>query len=316
MREQKSHLKYKWSMSVAMAFVIIGLVLGSSIVQASGTDFQFSSDFNVTLTGSNLTVTIASGGTVAGFSIGSTTLTLNLDSGSNVTVKSNNFYTLSNTLSQTTQCNNGYSYVTFTGGSIPSNVVITPSSTVACVLANPVATVTAPMAGSTVGGTSVTLSATATPSQGFIITQVQFQVDGLNVGSPVTNSPYNYSWDSTSVSDGQHSITAVATDSGSRQGISDPISVTVRNTPPELSNGSPSGTLSAGTTSATLTLTSDENATCKYDTDAGTFYASMPNTFTTTGGTSQSTNVTGLSGANIYSYSLLSKLTEGPARRC
>src|ERR1019366_9271752 len=161
-------------------------MLSTHLVVASGTDFQFNSDFNVLLTGPSLSVIIASGSSVASFSVGSTTLTLNLDSGSNVTVKSTSFYTLSNTLSQTTQCNNNYSYVTFTGGSGPSNVVITPSSTVACVFANPVATVTAPTAGSTVGGTSVTLSATATPSQGFIITQVQFQVDGSNVGAAVT----------------------------------------------------------------------------------------------------------------------------------
>ena len=87
-----------------------------------------------------------------------------------------------------------------------------------------------------------------------------------------------------------------------RQGTSDPISVTVRNTPPVLSNGSPSGTLSYGTTSTTLALTTDENATCKYDTVPGTSYASMPNTFTTTGSTSQSTSITGLSSGNSYSY--------------
>ena len=288
--------------ATALLCVFFGNIMGSKLVFASGTDFQFNSDFNVMLTESNLMVTIASGSSVASFSVGSTTLTLNLDSGSNSTVKSTNFYTLSNTLLQTTQCNNNYSYVTFTGGSSPSDVVITPSSTVACVLANPVATVTAPTAGSTVGGVSVTLSASATPSEGYTITQVQFQVDGSNVGAPVTNSPYNYNWDSTSVSDGQHSITVVATDSGSRQGTSDPISVTVRNTPPLRFGGAPSGILPSNTTSVNLTLTTDENATCKYGTTAGTSYASMPNTFTTTGGTSQSSAVSGLIAGNSYTY--------------
>lgn len=229
MREQKSHLKYKWSMAVAMAFVIIGLVLGSSIVQASGTDFQFNADFNIQLTGSNLIVTIASGSTVAGFSVGSTTLTLNLDSGSNVTVKSSNFYTLTNSLGSQTQCAGGYSYVTFPGGSGPSNVTVTPSLVVACSQAAPIVTVTAPTAGSTVAGTSVTLSATATPSQGNTITQVQFQVDGSNVGAAVTTAPYNYSWDSTSVPDGSHTLTAVATDSLGTNGTSPGIVVTVQN---------------------------------------------------------------------------------------
>ncbi|HXG19026.1 MAG TPA: LamG-like jellyroll fold domain-containing protein [Methylomirabilota bacterium] len=73
-------------------------------------------------------------------------------------------------------------------------------------------------------------------------------------------------------------------------------------TPPVLSNGQPSGTLAAGTTQTTLSLTTDENATCKYATTAGTPYASMPTVFSTTGGTSHSTTVNGLSGGQTYNY--------------
>lgn len=40
-------------------------------------------------------------------------------------------------------------------------------------------------------------------------------------------------------------------------------------TPPVVSNGSPSGTLAAGTANTTLTVTTDENATCRYSTTAG-----------------------------------------------
>src|ERR1035437_9081446 len=227
--EHNRHLQYKYLESVAFACVMVSAVLCSSVAQASGTDFQFSSDFNVTLTSPNLTITIASGSTVAGFSVGSTTLTLNLDSGSNVTVKSSNFYTLTNSLGSQTQCAGGYSYVTFAGGSSPSNVTVTPSLVVACSQAAPIVTVTAPTAGSTIAGTSVTLSATATPSQGNTISQVQFQVDGSNVGAPVTTAPYNYSWDSTSVPDGSHTLTAVATDSLGTNGTSPGIVVTVQN---------------------------------------------------------------------------------------
>ncbi len=72
--------------------------------------------------------------------------------------------------------------------------------------------------------------------------------------------------------------------------------------PPVLSNGSPSGTLPAGTTQTTLSVTTDENATCRYSTVAGTSYAAMTNTFSTTGGTSHSTTVTGLSNGNSYSF--------------
>ena len=73
-------------------------------------------------------------------------------------------------------------------------------------------------------------------------------------------------------------------------------------TPPARSNGQPSGALPAGTTQTTLSLTTNENATCKYGTTAGIAYASMPSTFTTTGGTNHTTSVTGLANGGSYTY--------------
>ena len=55
-------------------------------------------------------------------------------------------------------------------------------------------------------------------------------------------------------------------------------------TPPVRSNGLPTGTLNSGTTQATLSLTTDENATCRYATMPGVAYSAMSNTFTPTGG--------------------------------
>ena len=73
-------------------------------------------------------------------------------------------------------------------------------------------------------------------------------------------------------------------------------------TPPTRSNPSPTGTLSQGTTSTTLSLTTNENATCRYSNVAGTSYDLMTETFTTTGNTSHSTTVDGLSDGNSYTY--------------
>ncbi|HMQ01632.1 MAG TPA: hypothetical protein PKD79_01000, partial [Candidatus Doudnabacteria bacterium] len=73
-------------------------------------------------------------------------------------------------------------------------------------------------------------------------------------------------------------------------------------TPPEMSNGGPSGQLISGTTQTNLTLNTDENATCKYGTVVDQTYAAKPNTFTTTGGTSHSSQVTGLTDDSSYSY--------------
>jgi len=73
-------------------------------------------------------------------------------------------------------------------------------------------------------------------------------------------------------------------------------------TPPSRSNGSPIGTLLPGTAQTTLSLTTNENATCKYSTTAGTLYFSMTNAFSATGGTSHSTTVSGLSNGSTYNY--------------
>lgn len=72
-------------------------------------------------------------------------------------------------------------------------------------------------------------------------------------------------------------------------------------TPPVSSAGSPSGTLALNTTSTTLSLTTDEAATCKYSTSSGTAYGSMT-PFTTTGGTSHSTSITSLTNGGSYIY--------------
>ena len=73
---------------------------------------------------------------------------------------------------------------------------------------------------------------------------------------------------------------------------------------PVLSNGQPTGQLPAGTSQATLQVTTNESATCRYSTSAGIAYASMSGSFTTTGGTAHSTTVGGLGDGLSYTYYL------------
>jgi hypothetical protein len=73
---------------------------------------------------------------------------------------------------------------------------------------------------------------------------------------------------------------------------------------PVRSAGAPSGTLPSSTTSATLSLVTDQATTCKYSTTAGVSYSAMPNVFATTGGTSHSTTVTNLRAGTKYNYYL------------
>src|SRR5437867_2820509 len=75
-------------------------------------------------------------------------------------------------------------------------------------------------------------------------------------------------------------------------------------TPPGRSDGSPTGTLPAGTTSATLSLKTDEAATCRYSTAAGVAYSRTRDTFSTTGGTSHSTAVGGLEDGGSFTFQL------------
>lgn len=92
----------------------------------------------------------------------------------------------------------------------------------------PTVSLTAPSAGATVSGSSATLSANASDNVG--VAGVQFKVDGNNAGSEDTSAPYSTTWDSTTVSNGTHTITAVASDAAGNTTTSSSVSVTVNNT--------------------------------------------------------------------------------------
>ncbi len=84
-------------------------------------------------------------------------------------------------------------------------------------------------------------------------------------------------------------------------------------TSPVLSEGSPSGTLPSGTTNTILSLSTNENATCRYSTLPGTSYSLLTNTFTTTGSTSHSQRVTVLVDGGNYHYYIRCQDTSGNA---
>ena len=88
----------------------------------------------------------------------------------------------------------------------------------------PAVSVTAPTG--TVSGT-VTISATATDNAG--VAGVQFRVDGTAIGAQDTTSPYNATWNTTTATNGTHTLTAVATDINGNTATSAPITITVNN---------------------------------------------------------------------------------------
>lgn len=88
----------------------------------------------------------------------------------------------------------------------------------------PSVTITAPGTGDTVGGV-VTIEATAADDNA--IAQVEFFIDNTSIGT-VASTPYSFDWDSSTVTNGEHTIRAVATDDAS-QTESHAIIVTVDN---------------------------------------------------------------------------------------
>jgi glucose/arabinose dehydrogenase len=73
----------------------------------------------------------------------------------------------------------------------------------------------------------VNVTANATDDTG--VASVQFYVDGNATGAPDTSSPYALAWDTRSVNNGAHTLTALATDIDGHSTLSAPVSVNVAN---------------------------------------------------------------------------------------
>jgi Bacterial Ig domain/Carboxypeptidase regulatory-like domain len=123
---------------------------------------------------------------------------------------------------------------------------------------SPSVAITSPAAGATVSG-NVHLTAAASDSIG--ITSVQFRLDGGNVGASLAAAPYAYTLSTTSLPNGSHTISAVATDASGNSTTSPSVAVTVDNTtkdttPPTVSMTSPAARATvSGMVAVTATAT-------------------------------------------------------------
>jgi hypothetical protein len=123
----------------------------------------------------------------------------------------------------------------------------------------PTVSLPAPSAGSPVSG-SINVTASASDNVG--VAGVQFKLDGHNLGSEDSSSPYSVAWDTTTVANGSHELTAVARDAAGNSNTSPAESVMVANPgpgpapPPGANNAAPvisrlklsASTFSRGTT--------------------------------------------------------------------
>src|SRR5438876_1156698 len=115
----------------------------------------------------------------------------------------------------------------------------------------PTVSITSPVSGATVGGTT---SVTANASDNVGVVGVQFVVGRASIGVEDAAAPYSVSWNTTTASNGSHTLTAVARDAAGNRTTSAAVTVTVFNdtTPPTVSITSPvSGATVGGTTSVT-----------------------------------------------------------------
>ena len=97
------------------------------------------------------------------------------------------------------------------GNGVPSDArIIQLGGTAAPDTIPPTVSITAPANGATVSGTAVTVSATASDNVG--VAGVQFKLDGANLGAEDTTAPYSVTWNTTTATNGSHTLTAVARD--------------------------------------------------------------------------------------------------------
>jgi len=90
----------------------------------------------------------------------------------------------------------------------------------------PTISITAPTNGATVSGT---MSVSANASDNVGVASVQFTLDGSNLGSALTASPYQVAWDTTTATNGAHVLGAAARDAAGNVGNAVPVTVTVSN---------------------------------------------------------------------------------------
>jgi uncharacterized protein (TIGR03790 family) len=91
----------------------------------------------------------------------------------------------------------------------------------------PTVSITAPVTNATVSNT-VVVSATA--NDNVAVANVQFQLNGMNLGASLTSAPYTVSWNTTTTANGSYTLTAIATDTSGNAATSTPVMVTVSNT--------------------------------------------------------------------------------------
>ena len=115
-----------------------------------------------------------------------------------------------------------------------------------CDTTPPTVAINSPTNGTTVSGSAVAVSASASDNVG--VSGVQFKLDGANLGAEDLSSPFSITWDTTLTTDGSHVLTAIARDAAGNSATSAGVGVNVSNAaPPPPPPPPPSGCFTFGT---------------------------------------------------------------------
>ncbi|HJU41525.1 MAG TPA: Ig-like domain-containing protein, partial [Vicinamibacterales bacterium] len=170
----------------------------------------------------------------------------------------------------------------------------------------PTVSISSPAAAATVSGT-ITVSANANDNVGVV--GVQFKLDGAKLGAESTASPYSVPWDTTTVADGSHTLTAVARDAAGNVKTSTAVVVTVKNdsTPPAIAAVSAADITANG---ATISWTTSEPADSRVEYGITTAYGNAT-ALSAALVTAHSASLAGLSGGTLYHYRVVSRDAAG-----
>ncbi|MDO8521176.1 MAG: Ig-like domain-containing protein, partial [bacterium] len=127
-----------------------------------------------------------------------------------------------------------YEFQTFGGYNVSDDtidefIVLSPSFTQVVDATPPTVSITGPANGSAVSGI-ITVSANASDNIG--VAGVQFKLDGANLGTEDTVSPYAVSWDTATVAAGTHTLTAAARDTAGNMATAAAVTVTTGSVAP------------------------------------------------------------------------------------
>src|SRR5438046_7137186 len=176
--------------------------------------------------------------------------------------------------------------------------LIAPQPAQAQLLSSLIVTITSPADGSPVSGT-VPVTASVTIVGALTVAGVQFKLDGNNLGAEDTSAPYSVPWNTTTASNGSHTLTAVARDwlLGTLW-TSNPVTVTVSNdtTAPSVPTGLTAAAVSSSQINHSWTASTDNVGVSGYRVFRG-------GTQIATTSTTSFAN-TGLSASTTYSYTV------------